>query len=77
MTSIWARAEFPIHGPGFALVEAGRDVFLGKGGGIQTVGNGEKPGTSGIEAAHLSQSLFAQKGRGSRRPGRDRRRAAL
>lgn len=30
-----------IEGPGFALADAGRDIFLGRGGGIETVGNGE------------------------------------
>ena len=43
-----AAGRISIDGPGFALVEAGRDVFLGKGAGIQTVGNGETPSVDGI-----------------------------
>ncbi|MTD92716.1 filamentous hemagglutinin N-terminal domain-containing protein [Hyphomicrobium sp. xq] len=42
-----ALGSISIDGPGFALVEAGRDIYLGKGLGIQTRGNGESPQLSG------------------------------
>jgi len=57
-----ALGRISIDGPGFVLVEAGRDVFLGKGGGIQTVGNGEAPGASGVEAARYRSPYLPRKG---------------
>lgn len=52
------RGRITVDGPGFVLVEAGRDVFLGKGGGIETVGNGESaPGTPGMPATYRNPML--------------------
>ncbi|MBN2447363.1 MAG: filamentous hemagglutinin family protein [Phycisphaerae bacterium] len=52
-----ALGSISIDGPGFALVEAGRDVYLGKGGGIQTVGNGETPGAFGSPPTYRNPYL--------------------
>jgi hypothetical protein len=46
-----------IDGPGFVIAEAGRDVFLGRGAGIQTVGNGETGQGPGQAPKYANPSL--------------------
>jgi filamentous hemagglutinin family protein len=52
--------KISIEGPGFVLAEAGRDVFLGRGGGIETVGNGEKGNGPGIPPTYSNPALPRQ-----------------
>src|SRR5262249_18513745 len=51
-----------IDGPGFVLAEAGRDIYLGKGLGIQTTGNGEIPSASGGQLAAYRNPYLPREG---------------
>ncbi len=52
--------KISIDGPGFVLAEAGRDVFLGGGGGIETVGNGETGHGPGQPTTYTNPALPRQ-----------------
>lgn len=55
------QGRISIDGPGFVLAEAGRDVFLGRGGGIETTGNGETPaGSPGTPPSYSNPALPEQ-----------------
>jgi hypothetical protein len=49
-----------IDGPGFVLAEAGRDVFLGRGAGIETTGNGETGNGPGQPSTYTNPALPRQ-----------------
>jgi filamentous hemagglutinin len=57
-----ALGRITIDGPGFVLVDAGRDVFLGSGLGIQTMGNGETPASSGVNPPSYRNPYLPRKG---------------
>lgn len=65
-----AHGKISVDGPGYVLVEAGRDVYLGSnnfgsttgglGGGIETAGNGMTPGNSAAETSYADPNLPAK-----------------